>query len=68
MINFCRFPPDKNWLFNSTLLVLTENLERILLECSFIFFSLINPPLKKLESLKLFNATFYKFFSLEIIS
>ena len=29
IISFCKFPPDKNWLFNSTLSVFTEKSERI---------------------------------------
>ena len=34
IINFCKFPPDKNWLFKSILSVLTLKSEIIFFEFS----------------------------------
>ena len=62
IISFCKFPPDKNWLFNSILSVLTLKSDIIFFACSLILFSLIKPFLKKFDDLKLFKATFSKIF------
>ena len=35
-INFWRFPPDKNWLFNSTLSQNTQKIDRNYIESSII--------------------------------